>query len=88
MAIRNGFSRATTTIVDANITTLITAIVLYVIGTDQLRGFAVTLILGILMSMFTAIYCSRVIFDLAERRRWLKLVFRETCRAARCLPVF
>lgn len=72
MAIRNGFGRATTTIVDANITTLITAIVLYAIGTDQLRGFAVTLILGILMSMFTAIYCSRVIFDLAERRRWLK----------------
>ncbi len=72
MAIRNGFARATTTIVDANITTLITAIVLYAIGTDQLRGFAVTLILGILMSMFTAIYCSRVIFDLAERRRWLK----------------
>ena len=72
MAIRNGFARATTTIVDANITTLITAVVLYAIGTDQLRGFAVTLILGILMSMFTAIYCSRVIFDLAERRRWLK----------------
>jgi len=72
MAIRNGFSRATTTIVDANITTLITAIVLYVIGTDQLKGFAVTLILGILMSMFTAIFCSRVIFDIAERRRWLK----------------
>lgn len=72
MAIRNGFGRATTTIVDANITTLITAVVLYAIGTDQLRGFAVTLILGILMSMFTAIYCSRVIFDLAERRRWLK----------------
>lgn len=72
MAIRNGFGRATTTIVDANITTLITAFVLYAIGTDQLRGFAVTLILGILMSMFTAIFCSRVIFDLAERRRWLK----------------
>ena len=72
MAIRNGFGRATTTIIDANITTLITALVLYGIGTDQLRGFAVTLILGILMSMFTAIFCSRVVFDLSERRRWLK----------------
>ena len=72
LAIRNGFSRATSTIVDANVTTLITAIVLYVIGKDQLRGFAVTLILGILMSMFTAIFCSRVIFELAERRRWIK----------------
>jgi SecD/SecF fusion protein len=72
MAIRNGFSKATTTIVDANLTTLITAIVLYAIGTDQIRGFAVTLILGILMSMYTAIFCSRIIFDIAERRRWVK----------------
>ncbi|MDP7017977.1 MAG: protein translocase subunit SecD, partial [Pirellulaceae bacterium] len=71
MAIRNGFSRATTTIVDANLTTLITALVLYGIGTDQIKGFAVTLVLGILMSMFTAIFCSRVIFDIAERRRWI-----------------
>jgi SecD/SecF fusion protein len=71
MAIRNGFGRATTTIVDANVTTLITAIVLYAIGTDQIRGFAVTLILGILMSMFTAIFCSRIIFDLAEKSRRL-----------------
>jgi len=72
MAIRNGFSRATTTIVDANLTTLITALVLYAIGTDQIRGFAVTLILGILMSMFTAIFCARVVFDLFERKRRLK----------------
>lgn len=73
MAIRNGFSRATTTIIDANVTTLITAIVLYAIGTDQIRGFAVTLILGILMSMFTAIFCSRIAFDLAEKSRRLSL---------------
>ena len=72
MAIRNGFDRATTTIVDANITTLITALVLYGIGTDQIRGFAITLILGILMSMFTAIFCSRAIFEIAERRGWIK----------------
>jgi SecD/SecF fusion protein len=71
MAIRNGFAKATTTIVDANVTTLITAMVLYAIGTDQIRGFAVTLILGILMSMYTAIFCSRVIFDIAERRHWI-----------------
>ena len=71
MSIRNGFGRATTTIVDANLTTLMVALVLYAIGTDQIRGFAVTLILGILMSMYTAIFCSRVIFDLAERRRWI-----------------
>ena len=71
MAIRNGFSRATTTIVDANVTTLITGVILYVIGTDQVKGFAITLILGVLLSMYTAIFCSRVVFDVAERRRWI-----------------
>ena len=73
MAIRNGFAKATVTIVDSNLTTLITAIVLYAIGTDQIRGFAVTLILGILFSMFTAIYVSRTLFDLAERHGFLSL---------------
>ena len=71
MAIRNGFDKATTTIIDANVTTLITAIVLYVIGTEQIKGFSVTLILGIMMSMFTAIFVSRLIFDVFERKRWL-----------------
>jgi SecD/SecF fusion protein len=71
LAIRNGFDKATTTIVDANVTTLITAIVLYWIGTEQIKGFAVTLILGIVMSMYTAIFVSRLIFDIAERKRWL-----------------
>ncbi|QGJ72179.1 Multifunctional fusion protein [Planctomycetales bacterium 10988] len=71
MSIRNGFARATTTIVDANLTTLITATVLYVIGTDQVKGFAVTLWLGIVFSMFTAIYAARAVFDLAERKRFL-----------------
>ncbi len=71
MAIRNGFDRATTTIVDANVTTLITAIILYVIGTDQIRSFAVTLIVGILMCMFSAIFCSRILFSIAERNRWI-----------------
>ena len=68
MAIRNGFSRAMGTIVDANVTTLITAVVLYIIGTDQIKGFAVTLILGLLVSMFTAIFVSRVIFVGSNRQ--------------------
>ncbi|MEC9094423.1 MAG: protein translocase subunit SecD [Planctomycetota bacterium] len=72
MAIRNGFQRATTTIVDANITTFITAFILYVIGNEQLKSFSVALMLGILLSMFTAIFCSRVIFDIFEKKRWLK----------------
>lgn len=83
MAIRNGFAKATVTIIDANLTTLITAIVLYAIGTDQIRGFAVTLILGILFSMFTAIYVSRTLFDLAERRGFLSLSMSDGVNAIR-----
>ncbi len=71
MAINNGFARAFTTIIDANLTTLIVAVVLYIIGTDQVRGFAVTLFIGIVMSMFTALYVGRLIFDVFERKRWI-----------------
>jgi SecD/SecF fusion protein len=46
-------------------------VVLYAIGTDQLKGFAITLILGLLLNLFTAVYVARVIFDVAERRRWI-----------------
>ena len=83
MAIRNGFAKATVTIVDANLTTLLTAIVLYAIGTDQIRGFAVTLILGILFSMFTAIYMSRTLFDIAERRGFLTLKMSDGVNSLR-----
>ena len=69
MAIQNGFGRAFTTIVDANVTTLLVAVVLYMIGTDQVRGFAVTLFIGIVMSMFTALYVGRLLFDIWERRK-------------------
>ena len=71
MAIRNGFGRATRTIVDANLTTLLTGIVLYAVATDQIKGFAVTLILGIVVSMYTAIFMSRIVFDVFEKQRWL-----------------
>ncbi len=71
MAIRNGFGRAMSTIIDSNTTTLISAVVLYAIGTDQLKGFAITLILGLLLNLFTAVFVTRVIFDVAERRRWI-----------------
>ena len=63
---------AMSTIIDSNVTTVISAVVLYVIGTDQIRGFAVTLILGIVMSMFTAIFCSRIIFEVGERLHWYR----------------
>lgn len=71
MAIRNGFSRAMSAIIDSNLTTIFSGIALYYIGTDQVKGFAVTLILGILTSMFTAIFFARVVFDVAERRGWI-----------------
>lgn len=72
MAIRNGFDRAFITILDTNLTGLLTAAVLYFVGTDQLVGFAVTFILGILSSMYTAVFVARVIFDVAERNNWIK----------------
>ncbi len=70
MAIRNGFHRSTATIVDAHVTTLITAVILYWVGTEQIRGFAVTLIIGLLLNMYTALFCSHVFFDVGERRNW------------------
>ncbi|WP_437225648.1 protein translocase subunit SecD [Planctomicrobium sp. SH661] len=71
LAIKNGFEKAFSTIFDSNVTTLITAVVLYYIGTDQVKGFAVTLFIGIVISMFTAVYVGRIIFDIAERKGWL-----------------
>lgn len=71
MAIRNAFQRASAVIIDANLTTLLAATILYVIGSDQVKGFAVTLWLGVAISMFTAVWVSRVIFDIAERQKWI-----------------
>ena len=72
-AVRNGFDRAFMTIVDSNLTTLITAGVLYAVGTDQVRGFAVTLGIGILCSMFSAVYVAHLLFDISERFNILSL---------------
>jgi protein-export membrane protein SecD len=62
-AVDAGFNRAIITILDANITTLITAVVLYQFGTGPIRGFAVTLSLGILASMFTALIMVKAMFE-------------------------
>lgn len=69
-AVAAGFGRAFWTVFDSNLTTLITALVLYQFGSGPIRGFAVTLSVGILSSMFTALFFSRVVFDtvLAKRR--------------------
>ncbi len=71
LAIKNGFEKAFGTIFDSNVTTLITAVVLYYVGTEQVKGFAVTLFIGIVISMFTAVFVGRLIFDIAEKRRWI-----------------
>ena len=62
-AIDGGYGKALLTIVDANVTTLIAALVLFQFGTGQVKGFAVTLSVGVLTSMFTAIFVSRAIFE-------------------------
>ncbi len=71
-AIDAGYGRAFVTILDANITTLLTAIVLYQFGTGPIQGFAVTLMIGIIASMFTAIVVTRFIFDYITSKRELK----------------
>ncbi len=72
MAIRNGFNHAMTAIIDTHVTTLISGIVLFYVGTDQVRGFAVTLILGVVCNLFTAFFCTRLMFDIAERLGMVK----------------
>jgi preprotein translocase subunit SecD len=64
MALNAGFERAFVTIVDANITTFIAAFILFAVGTGPVKGFAVTLSVGIVTSMFTAIMCTRAIVNL------------------------
>ncbi|MBU1186292.1 MAG: protein translocase subunit SecD [Acidobacteria bacterium] len=68
-SISTGFSRAFRTILDANVTTIIAAVFLFQFGTGPIRGFAITLIIGITASMFTAIFVSRTIFDITVSRK-------------------
>ena len=72
MAINGGFQQALSTILDANITTLIVAVILYAVGTGPVKGFAVTLSIGILTSMFTAIVGTRALINLFFGGRKLK----------------
>ena len=62
LAIADGFKHAYSAIIDGNVTTLITAVILYIFGTGPVKGFATTLIIGLLSSLFTAIFISRLIF--------------------------
>jgi protein-export membrane protein SecD len=62
-AIDGGYSKAWLTIIDAHITTLITTFILFIFGTGPIKGFAVTLSIGIIINLFTAVFGSKVIFD-------------------------
>jgi preprotein translocase subunit SecD len=68
-AIDSGYEKAFRTIVDANVTTFIAAIVLFQFGTGPIKGFAITLCIGIAASMFTAVFVSRTIFDSSMNRK-------------------
>ena len=70
-AIDSGYDRAITTIIDANVTTLIASLVLYQFGTGPIKGFATVLFWGILISMFTAVFITRTIFSAYVSRKTL-----------------
>ncbi len=70
-AISNGYDRAFTAILDANVTTLIAAFLLFQFGTGPIRGFAVTTVIGLTASLFTATIVTRVIFEALRRSGWL-----------------
>jgi len=73
-AVKSGYDRALTTIIDANMTTVIAALVLWQFGTGPIKGFATVLFWGILISMFTAIFVTRTIFNtLTSRKGFTKL---------------
>jgi len=71
LAIRNGYDRAFPTIIDTHLSSIFTAIVLYVVGNDQLKGFGVSLTVGLIISLFTSLYMTRLLFDIWLARGWL-----------------
>ncbi len=78
LAIRNGYDRAFPTIIDTHLSSIFTAIVLYVVGNDQLKGFGISLTVGLIISLFTSLYMTRTMFDFWLSRGWLhKLSFYQ-----------
>jgi SecD/SecF fusion protein len=71
LAIRNGYDRAFPTIIDTHLSSIFTAIVLYIVGNDQLKGFGVSLTAGLIISLFTSLYMTRMIFDIWLAKGWL-----------------
>ncbi len=71
-AIKNGYQRAFSAIFDSNLTTVLTAVILYFVASEDIKGFAIVLILGLSASMFTAIFVTRVILDFMVQKRLIK----------------
>jgi SecD/SecF fusion protein len=95
IAIANGYQKAFRTIFDANLTTFITAAILYWRASEEVKGFAIVLMLGIVSSMFTALFVTRVIFDLLSSRRiikdhllMLRLIHKPNVNWMRSRPIF
>lgn len=75
-ALSAGYSNAFSAIFDSNLTSIITGIILYNFGTGPIRGFATTLIIGILVSFFTAVYLTRIVYEyFMNKDKWLNLTF-------------
>jgi len=74
LAVSDGYKNARSAIIDANLTTLLTGIVLYIFGTGPIKGFATTLVIGIITSFFTAYFITRIIYDTFLKRN-MKLTF-------------
>jgi SecD/SecF fusion protein len=70
--IDGGYDKAFWTIIDSHVTTLITACALFLFGTGPIKGFAVTLSLGVTLNLFTALFGTRVVYDWAQAKRWIK----------------
>jgi SecD/SecF fusion protein len=70
-AIRNGYDRALPTIIDTHLTSIFTAVVLYTFGNDALKGFSVALTVGLIISLFTSLYITRLMFDFWTHKKWL-----------------
>ena len=76
-ALSAGYSNAFSAIFDSNLTSLITAVILYYFGTGPIRGFATTLFIGICVSFFTAVFLTRVVYSqVMAKDKWLNLTFR------------
>ncbi len=71
-AIRNGYDRAFPTIIDTHLSSIFTAIVLYTVGNDQLKGFGISLTVGLVISLFTSLVMTRLMFDIWLYQGWLK----------------